>query len=132
MRQVPRRLTVVYDAECELCRRCRDWLAAQPTYCEVRLVAAQDRALASSLRGLPTSSELVVVADTGQVWLGSGAFLVCLWATREYRSWSYRLSGPALAPLATRFFRAVSSRRGTLSALLAADECEDRCVPARG
>jgi predicted DCC family thiol-disulfide oxidoreductase YuxK len=114
-------LTVVYDAGCELCRRCRDWLATQPTFVPVRLVPAHD----ASVAGLPVGEELVVLADTGEAWVGPQAFVMCLWATREYRSWSYRLSGPAFAPLARRFFTAVSQRRGTLSALLSGAECAD-------
>src|SRR3712207_4295280 len=57
-------------------------------------------------------NELVVVADSGQVWIGPPAFLLCLWALRDWRSWSYRLSTPALAPHAERFFLELSRRRG--------------------
>jgi hypothetical protein len=69
--------------------------------------------------------ELVVVGDVGEVWVGSAAFLVCLWALEEWRDWSFTLAGPAFAPLAERFFLFVSSRRKSLSALLGRDhECE--------
>jgi hypothetical protein len=69
--------------------------------------------------------ELVVVSDAGDVWAGPAAFLMCLWALDEWREWSHRLSGPALAPFAERFFVALSSRRKTIAALLKPDPCVD-------
>ena len=45
--------------------------------------------------------ELIVVGDGGEVWVGPAAFLTCLWALVEWRAWSYRLAGPAFAPLAS-------------------------------
>jgi hypothetical protein len=67
--------------------------------------------------------ELVVVSDEGDVWAGPAAFLVSLWALREWREWSYRMSGPELAPLAERFFRALSSHRGAMAAMIKPDRC---------
>ncbi|MBK7643357.1 MAG: DUF393 domain-containing protein [Planctomycetes bacterium] len=34
------RLTVLYDAQCGLCRRARRWLEAQPAYVPLEFVAA--------------------------------------------------------------------------------------------
>ena len=73
--------------------------------------------------------ELVVVSDQGEVWAGPAAFLICLWALRDWREWSYRLSGPSLAPMAERFFHALSSRRKRLAAWMGWQVCEnDKCV----
>jgi hypothetical protein len=70
--------------------------------------------------------ELVCVSDDGDVWIGPAAFLVCMWTLADYREWSYRLSGPTLAPLAERFFVAISSRRARLASLLRAPpRCEE-------
>ena len=121
----PTRLLVAYDAECALCIRCRHWLETQPTYVDVTFLAAGSPEARADLAALQPwlGAELVVVSDRGEVWLGAAGFLVCLWATRDYREWSYRLSGPALAPLAERFFHMVSSRRSAISQLLGPDEC---------
>jgi predicted DCC family thiol-disulfide oxidoreductase YuxK len=115
---IPTSLTVFYDADCAFCRRCRDWLDGQETFCDVTLVAANGPAATADLAGLPLGAELVVVADTGDVWIGPKAFVMCLWATTAYRVWSQRLSAPVLGPLARRFFQAVSSKRDTISVLL--------------
>ncbi len=68
--------------------------------------------------------ELVVVSNRGEVWAGPAAFITTLWALREWREWSYRMSGPELGPLAERFFSVVSSNRKTIAALVAPDPCE--------
>ena len=96
----PTRLLVLYDADCALCRRCRRWLEQQPAYVDVEFLGAGEPDAPRELDPLRPwlGNELVVVSERGEAWLGAAAFLVCLWATREYREWSYRLSGPALAP----------------------------------
>ncbi|HRW37870.1 MAG TPA: DCC1-like thiol-disulfide oxidoreductase family protein [Aquihabitans sp.] len=120
----PAALTVFYDPGCELCRRCRAWLEVQPTWVPLRFVEA-DAAARRLLPQLPwLGTELVVVGDDGAAWIGPAAFLTCLWATERYRPWSRRLSGPAFAPLAERFFASVSSHRGRIAGFLAPDDCE--------
>jgi predicted DCC family thiol-disulfide oxidoreductase YuxK len=114
------RLTVLYDGTCELCQRCRLWMQGQPAFLDVELIPA-DSPLARQRYGeVPwLGEELVVVSDEGDVWVGAAAFLVCLWALVEWREWSYRLSGPTLAPVAERFFHSISEGRRSLGALLA-------------
>lgn len=125
----PAGLTVVYDEHCELCRRCRHWLEWQPRFLPMEFLAAGSPAARERYGGMPwLGLELVVVDDSDRVWIGPAAFLVCLWATRQWREWSYRLSGPLLAPMAERFFHLVSAKRGRLGALLGPAGCQDgRC-----
>ena len=119
------RLTVLFDPTCALCVRCRDWLSRQRAYVPMEFLPCDSPRARARYGAVPwLGQELVVVADTGEVWAGAAAFLVALWALREYREWSYRLSAPALAPLAERFFHAISSRRHALAALLVRDECD--------
>jgi predicted DCC family thiol-disulfide oxidoreductase YuxK len=123
------RLTVLYDEECALCRRCRHWLEHQPTYVPLDFLAAGSAAARERYGDVPwLGAELVVVSDDGDVWAGPAAFLVALWATVGYRSWSFRLSGRALAPLAERFFHVISSNRKRIGAIVGSKECPDgRC-----
>lgn len=128
---IPGSVTVLYDETCIVCRRARDWLAGEPTHVPLHLLAAGSPAARERFGELPwRGKELVVVADDGRTWVGPAAFLTAMWCTRRYRAWSYRLSGPALAPLAERFFRAVSARRRRLGALLRDPECAWCEVPA--
>lgn len=126
------RLIVLYDAGCALCVRCRRWMEGQASYVELDFVAASSEEAQARYGILPwLGDQLVVVADDGRVWAGSAAFIVCLWALCEWREWSYRLSGPGLAPLAERFFRMISAERRTIATLLDHRPCgADSCSPA--
>jgi hypothetical protein len=99
----------------------------------VRLLAAGSPEARRRFGTLPwLGQELVVADDMGQVWVGPAAFLTCLWATRRYRSWSYRLSGRTLAPMAERFFYLVSKNRKRFGGPVGTDvECSwcDRKEP---
>src|SRR5687767_6909195 len=114
-----RRLTVLYDAGCPICVRCRTWMAEQPAYVELEFLPCASPEARRRYGAVPwLGEELVVASDSGQVWVGPAAFLLCLWALREWREWSYRLSGPAFAPLAERFFHAISGGRRRLAVWL--------------
>jgi predicted DCC family thiol-disulfide oxidoreductase YuxK len=120
------RLTVLYDGTCALCVRCRDFLAASRTLVPLELLSCQSPDARERFGSVPwLGEELVVISDEGDVWVGPAAFLVSMWALADYREWSYRLSGPAFAPLAERFFVALSSRRRRIASFFAKPRCED-------
>jgi predicted DCC family thiol-disulfide oxidoreductase YuxK len=122
----PKRLTVVYDDACDLCVRCSTWLRWQATYVPLELLPVSTARQEPRYASVPwLGAELVVIDERGRVWVGAAAFIVCLWSTRDWRTWSYRLSGPSFAPMAERFFHAISSHRGRISAFLgpAPDAC---------
>ncbi len=120
------RLTVLYDGTCALCIRCRDFLAASRTLVPLELLSCQSPDARERYGSVPwLGEELVVISDEGDVWVGPAAFLVSMWALADYREWSYRLSGPAFAPLAERFFVALSSRRRRIASFFAKPRCED-------
>lgn len=126
--RVPRRLVVLFDPSCSLCQRSRAWMLRQETYVDLQFLACSGAEARARFGDIPwLGDELIVVADTGDVWVGPAAFLTCLWALVEWRAWSFRLSGPAFAPLAERFFRALSSRRKGLGALLDHDCADGAC-----
>ena len=121
----PKSLTVLYDPDCALCRRCREWMSRQPAFVELRFAPATGSDARARYGDIPwLGDELVVLGDGGEVWAGPAAFLTCLWALEEWREWSYRLAGSAFAPMAERFFAAISNRRRALSVWFG-HECED-------
>ena len=116
-----KRLTVFYDERCELCRRCRDWLAAQPTYVPLEFIPLQSPIVEKRFPGLSAfepDKEILVVSDEGGIYRGGGAWLMVLWATQTYREWAGRLSHPALFPMVRKFCSMVSANRLRLSGFL--------------
>lgn len=98
-----RGLTVLYDAECSLCAFLRDWLVRQPQLVPLEFVPAGSDHARRRFPGLDhraTLDEITVVGDTGQVYRGTAAWIVTLWALREHRPLAHRLSTPAGARLA--------------------------------
>ena len=117
-RAAPRRLTVLYDPACGLCRNARRWLAEQPTYVTLHFIAAGSsaaRKLYPMLDHAATLTDITVIDDAGRVYRGARAWVMCLWATRAHRERAMRLSSPALWPLARRFVAWVSAHRGSLA-----------------
>jgi len=107
----------MYDSNCGLCTEVRDWLRHQPAYLDLRLMASDSEEARREFPTLPVG-ELAVVSSEGQVWIGDNAFIVCLWALREYRRWATRLATPMLRPLARQAFEAVSRNRKSVSSFL--------------
>ena len=97
-------LVVYYDSRCGLCQAMREWIGRQR-----QLVPVECRPKSQEME------ELVVVADTGEVWAGNTGWLMVLWALVEYRDLSYRLADPLLLPTARTFFARVSKYRGAIS-----------------
>jgi hypothetical protein len=65
-------------------------------------------------RGSPNWSKSVI-ADTGEIWEGDSAWIIVLWALRDYRQWSKRLASPSMLPMARAMFAKLSQYRGELS-----------------
>jgi predicted DCC family thiol-disulfide oxidoreductase YuxK len=113
-----KRLSVLFDAGCGFCLRCREWLLAQPALMELRFVPAgsdEARRLFPGLRHTDPPEELVVVDDEGGVYHEHDAWIMCLYALEAYRPWALRLAGPTLRPLARSAFAWISRNRGALS-----------------
>jgi predicted DCC family thiol-disulfide oxidoreductase YuxK len=127
------RLTILYDEQCPICVRCRDWLAVQPAFVALDFLGCRTDEAAARYGAVPwLREELVVVSDEGDVWAGPAAFLVSLWALQDWREWSYRLSGPLFAPLAQRFFESISKNRKDLARrLFPGDDCTSGTCHAR-
>lgn len=126
-----RTLTILYDGACELCLRCREWMESQSSWVELEFIDSASDEARSRFGAIPwRGAQLVVIADDGRVWAGSAAFVVCLWALGGWREWSYRFAAPELAPIAERFFRALSAKRRKLGALLSHRPCASDACPA--
>jgi hypothetical protein len=85
------------------------WLDDQPKFVPLRCVPARESAAAGCPIGVDELlAQVTVTASDGAVYRGTNAWLVCLWALRNYRGWSMRLSSAALRPWAERLFALVA------------------------
>ncbi|MFD7880511.1 thiol-disulfide oxidoreductase DCC family protein, partial [Streptomyces sp. NPDC059766] len=111
-----RRLTVLYDAECAMCSFVRDWLVRQRQLVPLDLVPAASAEARRRFPGLDhrtTLDVVTVVGDGGQVYRGSAAWIVTLWALREHRPLAHRLNTPTGARLAKGAVLAAARWRGS-------------------
>ena len=109
-----RELTVLYDSQCGLCRRAQAWLLNKPKYLELVFVPARSdeaRSRYPQLNHDLTLTDLTVISDEGAVYAGPKAWLMCLWALRQYREWALRLSSPELLPTTKRVISTISQNR---------------------
>ncbi len=117
----PRTLYVLYDSECGLCVRCRRWLQQQPMFVPLVFVPLQVPDLAQRFVGIERyrpDREIVVVGDSGQVYTGGSAWMMCLWALEKTRPWARRLARAGLVGLVKRFCLLISTHRLKLSTAL--------------
>ena len=122
-----KQLTVLYDGECELCKRCRTFFTNKPAYISLKFIALQTPDLEQQFPGIHAfhpDKEIIVISDEGGVYQGGFAWIMCLYALKEYREWSFRLANPALLPFAKRIVSSVSHNRYFLSSLLPKSETE--------
>ena len=111
-------LYLLYDERCELCRRLKNWVLKQDSWLELRVLPAgseQARLLFPGLEQVAGANDLVVIGDQGEVYLNNHAWIMCLYAMREYRDWARRLSHPLLLPLARQAFDTLSKNRAGIS-----------------
>lgn len=118
-----RSLTVLYDAHCGVCREARAWLERQPAFVPLVFVAAGSPSAREGFPGLnhaDTLRRLTVVSDRGAVYRGTRAWLMVLWALREWRERAITLGWAPLRPLAGAAFALISALRTTT-------RCEGAC-----
>jgi predicted DCC family thiol-disulfide oxidoreductase YuxK len=124
-----RRVTVLYDARCNLCRAARGWLERQDQLVALEFLPAaspEARARYPFLDPDLTLEDLTVVGDGGEVWVGAKAWVVCLWALEGKRGLAQRLSSPALMPRARSVVSFVSRHRRAVGTY--GEPCD--CTPA--
>ncbi|MFG1842203.1 thiol-disulfide oxidoreductase DCC family protein [Micromonospora sp. NPDC049175] len=109
-----RGFTVLFDAACPLCRAARRWLTSRAQLVPLEFVPAGSAEARWRFPGLDhdaTLRDLTVIADTGEVYTGDGAWFACLWALADHRSMAERLARPHLLPLARQAVAAASAIR---------------------
>ena len=121
------KLYVLYDPQCELCCRLKNWILVQRSWLGIALLeqgSEKVRRLFPELERIAGKEDLAVISDEGAVYLNDRAWIMVLYAMVEYREWASRLTHPLLMPLARQAFAALSKNRHLLSRMLTSDDPE--------
>ncbi|HYX53073.1 MAG TPA: DCC1-like thiol-disulfide oxidoreductase family protein [Candidatus Limnocylindrales bacterium] len=113
-----RTLYVLYDPQCELCSRLKDWLLVQRSWLGLSMVpAGSEKAekMFPGLKDLAGCNDLVVISDEGDVYLNNAAWIMALYALEDYRDWACRLAHPLVMPFVRQAFEIVSRNRYAIS-----------------
>lgn len=123
-----KRLYVLFDAQCELCVRCRNWLMKQPAFMPLSFIALQSTEAQRRFPGinaLQPNEQLLVISNEGAVYRGACAWIMCLWALQNYREHAQRMAHPVLLPFARIVCELLSRNRFFLSDALFRQESQD-------
>jgi predicted DCC family thiol-disulfide oxidoreductase YuxK len=124
-------LSILYDEACGFCCECVAWFQLQETSLPLQFVprssaqgnllrgfVQRTRAQLRSGSGRAEDDELIVIDDSGGVYEGPAAFIMCLWVLPTYEGWAERLATPTMMPYARRLFMSLSKNRARISSLL--------------
>ncbi len=111
-------ITIFYDLRCGLCCQVKAWMLRQRAYLKLNFLpfdSPMALAVLPELPDLDPAGQIVVHANTGEVYQGAEAWITCLWALRNWRGWAKRFSRPEWHPLAHHLCRLISGNRLKLS-----------------
>lgn len=117
-----RNLFVLYDSKCGLCIQCKSWIASQRQLVRVTFIAAaspEAHRLFPTLEHEWTEKQLTAIGDSGEVYHGAKAWVMCLWSLADYRNWACTISSPELLPTAQNIVATISANRQKISKLIA-------------
>ena len=119
-----KRMYVLYDGACGVCCRAVARLAWEPSYIQLRFAPAgsamAQTKFAEALAG-ELGRQVVVVADTGEVYRGASAWIMVLYALKRWRPLAMRLATPTWRPWVERAIDFIGRHRHQMSGLFACD-----------
>ncbi len=118
------RLTVLFDQDCRLCEAVVRRLREQDTYIELEFISSGAPRAARMFPEIVSTvplSEVVAIADGGEVYRGDAAWLMVLWAMKRTRAMSLTLAQPLYRGLVRRAVASVGKHRLSLSRLIRED-----------
>lgn len=115
-------LFVLYDTDCAFCVQCKQWIASQRQIVRITFIPAdspESRRIFPNIDHAQSKIDLMAISDDGGVYIAEKAWVMCLWALAEYRSWAFRLASPEMMPSAKSIIGTISKNRKTISKLIA-------------
>ena len=117
-------MTVLYDAQCAFCQRCKRWLEQQPLRINLHFLPYESPLVEERFPDLNRNShiELTTITDKGDVYYSDKAFIMCLYATYNYHFWSEKLANPLFRPLVRNAYEYLSRFRHKISRLFSLED----------
>lgn len=121
-----RGITVLYDPNCPVCRASKRWMMMHRPIIDVRFVAVDSPLAAQRFPHLDLAEsrrEITVVTDTGYVYRGKAAFILCLWSLRRTRGLALQMAAGRKATVLT----AMVGATGWFREVMLHGGCDDAC-----
>ncbi|MBI1320769.1 MAG: DUF393 domain-containing protein [Candidatus Hydrogenedens sp.] len=128
-------MLLLYDGECPMCRRARDWIAARCDAGAIDFMACQDEARLSRAPQVSDAAcmeAMQLVMPDGHVYDGERAVPHILAHTRGYHWLGTLMRLPGVLLLARPVYRLIARNRLALSGLFVRHEDGDRCSVEKG
>lgn len=124
------RAVLIYDGECPLCLRARDWVAKRARAGTVEFLTCQSEARAERFPGIAEAACLEAVQfvlEDGAVYAGAEALPHILRRMRGWRWLAGVVCTPGIAAFMPPAYRWVARRRSVLSVFLRKKQAGPRC-----
>ncbi len=111
-------LEIFYDGRCGMCCTFHEWVNAQERAFGLTFIPYQDPALEHcfpNLAELEPDKQMIVRTDTGELFFGAEAWVLCLLSCKHHQGMARRLGGKVLLPVAIRACHLLATNRKKLS-----------------
>lgn len=113
-----KKIEVFYDGRCGMCCSFHEWIHRQERAFEIDFVPYQAERAEEVFPGIHTldpAREMIVRADSGEIYRGAEAWVMCLYSCANHRAMAKRLARPAMIAVAIRVCHLLAANRHGLS-----------------
>ncbi len=113
-----KKIEVYYDGRCGMCCTFHEWINKQPRKFAIDFIPYQSERAEMVFPGigmLDPARAMVVRSDSGVIYRGAEAWVMCLYSCSNYQSVAKKLAGPALLSVAIRACHVLAANRHSLS-----------------
>lgn len=114
-------ITILYDSECGMCVRLKEWVLAQPAYLSIEAIPMQSKECHERYPDLEDriqAGQFLCIDNNGAVYVDAEARILCLWALKKYRSISFTVARTPMRSLLTMLMEKISRNRHAISDLI--------------
>lgn len=113
-----KKIEVFYDGRCGMCCSFHEWIHRQERAFKIDFVPYQAERAEEVFPGIHTldpAREMIVRTETGEIYRGAEAWVMCLYSCANHRDLAKRLARPAMLAVAIRVCHLLAANRHGLS-----------------